>query len=328
MNNCLLSICIPTYNRLFKLKQQIDCLLSLDDPRFEIVVSDNQSTDGTIEYLKSINNTKLKVLHQDSVSSARNITNALINADGDFALLLLDKDSLSIEGLPEILDYLSNTTAKAGFCRLDIKEREGEGCAFLEPSESFPKNAYLCRHPSGYFYHSKEMKIELEDSEELIQKEFPFIWDVVFTHMASKYDTLIVKIPFMSSESDYEGTKIKSLTYNVNNLWFSPEQVTNRYLFFLNDLGTISLSDELKNKTRYKLMRDCFRNSTIQYAWVLSNHDLCLHYGIPNTRLSVKNMFKIAQSVYNKLKMSGYNKWLYRLLLYTRLRIMYYSLSP
>ena len=43
----LVSICIPTYNRAEKLQRAVTAILNCDYPNFEIVISDNASTDGT-----------------------------------------------------------------------------------------------------------------------------------------------------------------------------------------------------------------------------------------------------------------------------------------
>lgn len=47
----LLSICIPTYNRSNQLSHLLDSIIHQIDPRVEVVVSDNGSTDSTLEML-------------------------------------------------------------------------------------------------------------------------------------------------------------------------------------------------------------------------------------------------------------------------------------
>jgi len=55
-----LSICIPTYNRLPHLKRLISSIFSgFKDYPFEIIAADGGSTDGTIEYLKTLDKTVL-----------------------------------------------------------------------------------------------------------------------------------------------------------------------------------------------------------------------------------------------------------------------------
>ena len=53
-SNLILSICIPTYNRVGLLKESINAIIeqknTFDINNIEIVISDNASTDGTKEY--------------------------------------------------------------------------------------------------------------------------------------------------------------------------------------------------------------------------------------------------------------------------------------
>ena len=56
-----ISICIPTYNRLPHLKRLLDSIFNgfSDDYPYEIIVADGGSTDGTLEYLRSLDNVTL-----------------------------------------------------------------------------------------------------------------------------------------------------------------------------------------------------------------------------------------------------------------------------
>jgi len=55
-----LTICIPTYNSSRFLKENLESIVNQDYTNFEIVISDNASTDDTEEIVKSFNNKKIK----------------------------------------------------------------------------------------------------------------------------------------------------------------------------------------------------------------------------------------------------------------------------
>jgi len=71
MNNST-SICavIVTYNRLEFLKECIDSVLMQSTPLSKIIIVNNGSTDGTSEYLKSLNNERIELVFQENTGGA------------------------------------------------------------------------------------------------------------------------------------------------------------------------------------------------------------------------------------------------------------------
>lgn len=64
MSTPQISVCIPTFNRGTRLLNIIDILLRSDFPDFEIVVSDDASTDNTRELLAGIKDKRVRVIPQ------------------------------------------------------------------------------------------------------------------------------------------------------------------------------------------------------------------------------------------------------------------------
>jgi glycosyltransferase involved in cell wall biosynthesis len=84
-----LSVLIPVYNEKNTIKQCVDSVLKADigDLELEIIISDNNSHDGTKEILKSLNDQRIKVLYRENNNGkGANIKNALKEADGDLIL--------------------------------------------------------------------------------------------------------------------------------------------------------------------------------------------------------------------------------------------------
>ena len=52
------SVLLPTYNKLNYLKYTIESVLKNDYKNFELIISNDFSTDGTEEYLSTINDKK------------------------------------------------------------------------------------------------------------------------------------------------------------------------------------------------------------------------------------------------------------------------------
>lgn len=299
----LLSICIPTYNRLFKLRDTIDRLLQCQDPRFNIIISDNNSTDGTKDYLLSLKHEKVfSIVHDSNITPAYNGFCALNNSKGLFSLFLLDKDSIEIQYLKFFLDILESANYEYGYCDLGKTSEKMEMERVNSTVSSFFKMAYLCRHPSGYFFKSDIIKKELEYNIKLADENFPFSLDLICAHLVVRNKGGIAHIPIIQTEDDYEAARVKSLSYNIDNLWFAPKQVIYRYEMFLSDLSLLKMPIINRFIVKLVLIKRCYDLSTFSYSGFLTNELICSHYGISIRKLSFNELIRISRLVYNGLK--------------------------
>lgn len=103
-----LSICIPTYNRAGFLKECLDSLEHCWAPDIEIVVSDNASTDSTIEMLADYAlRLPLRWIRQrENVGSDRNFAAVVDMAEGRYCWLLGSDDCVTPEALSNALNLL------------------------------------------------------------------------------------------------------------------------------------------------------------------------------------------------------------------------------
>ena len=90
----MISVCIATYNGERYIRQQIEsivCQLNVDD---EIIVSDDGSTDGTLEIVKGIGDKRIKIIEGPGRKSPiLNFECALKASKGDF-IFLSDQDDV------------------------------------------------------------------------------------------------------------------------------------------------------------------------------------------------------------------------------------------
>ena len=92
-NDCLVSVVIPTHNRLKQLERLITSVEKNSFPKIEIVIVDDASTDGTYEQIK-MNFPNTKIIRNNEkrlVSACRNI--GIKNSNGDF-IFLVDDDNV------------------------------------------------------------------------------------------------------------------------------------------------------------------------------------------------------------------------------------------
>ncbi len=84
-----LSVLIPVYNEKDTIKTCVETVLNanIGNLDLEVIISDNNSFDGTKEILKSLNDHRIKVLYREiNNGKGANIKNALKEADGDLIL--------------------------------------------------------------------------------------------------------------------------------------------------------------------------------------------------------------------------------------------------
>ena len=85
------SICIATYNGEKYIHEQLSSILSQINIDDEIIISDDNSTDKTIEIIKSINDPRIRVINGHFRNFTFNFENAIKQAKGEY-LIFLDSD--------------------------------------------------------------------------------------------------------------------------------------------------------------------------------------------------------------------------------------------
>ena len=88
------SVCIATYNGLEWIEEQVSSILKQTNEVFEIVIVDDHSSDGTFEYLESLNNPIIKVFrNHENLGVIQSFEKALDQSSGDI-VFLCDQDDI------------------------------------------------------------------------------------------------------------------------------------------------------------------------------------------------------------------------------------------
>ncbi len=105
MDQPRISVCIVTFNRAARLKENLDHLLAEDEPNREIVVVDGGSKDGTVALLQSYG-TRVRWLSERDRGEYDAWNKAFALARGDIVKWLPDDDSLRHGACAIALKYL------------------------------------------------------------------------------------------------------------------------------------------------------------------------------------------------------------------------------
>lgn len=190
----MISVCIATYNGERFIKEQIDSILTQLDENDEIIISDDSSTDKTIEILQNLRESRIKIYKNTrSKGFVYNFENALIHSSGDYIFLsdqddiwyenkieeitgLLQKynlvvhDAIVIDENEKIIhdSYFNIINSGRGFIKNIIKNSY-LGCCMAFKKEvlsiaiPFPKNlighdiwiGFIAQHLDSVFFHKK-----------------------------------------------------------------------------------------------------------------------------------------------------------------------------
>lgn len=128
----MISVCMATYNGERYLKDQLKSILKQIGPADELVVSDDNSRDGTIGICESFHDDRIKVYHHrgntqrtigkksSSMAVSANFENALNQARGDI-IMLADQDDIWLDGRvgKMVLGLRNNTLVLCNFSIID-----------------------------------------------------------------------------------------------------------------------------------------------------------------------------------------------------------------
>lgn len=96
----MFSIVIPTRNRAATLKWTLRTCLDSDHPHFEVVVSDNDSSDDTAAVVAAFDDSRIRYVKTPTyLSMSRNFENGLKHASGEFLIFIGDDDGILPFGL-------------------------------------------------------------------------------------------------------------------------------------------------------------------------------------------------------------------------------------
>lgn len=113
----LISVCVPVFNGEQYVRQCIESILSQSERDFEVLISDNCSTDRTLDICSEFSDRRIRILKSDrNVGSIENFNKCIRNASGEL-FMLLPVDDLLGEGCLERLScaFIENPSVGIAF---------------------------------------------------------------------------------------------------------------------------------------------------------------------------------------------------------------------
>lgn len=145
------SVCMATYNGALYIEEQIHSILSQLSPNDELIISDDGSTDSTIQLITSINDQRIRIVpSQGYKSSTKNFENALRYAEGRYIFLTDQDDIWYANKLNLVLNKLLNYDLVLTDCEIINEQGDIIHESFFKIRDSQPgfwrnlwKNSYI-----------------------------------------------------------------------------------------------------------------------------------------------------------------------------------------
>lgn len=201
----MFSIVIPLYNKEQTIATTIQSILSQTFKMFEIIVINDGSTDGCVEVVENINDSRIRLIHQENqgVSVARNKGIELANYDW---VVLLDGDDLKHpESLSEYALYIEQ------YQHINIFST---GYSIINPkSKDRYQNKYL----------PKDGETEVIDYIECIGAGEP---PINSSNSAFRKSLLLESGGFIKGQRNYEDHELWLRIYKENDIVFINKDLT------------------------------------------------------------------------------------------------------
>jgi glycosyltransferase involved in cell wall biosynthesis len=289
----LLTVCIPTYNRVEKVESLVKSVLRCDSNLLEIAVLDNASTDATCSKLLMIDDHRLLIVRNNvNIGGILNCIQSLSLGSGRYLLFCADKDWIDFSVLDGFLQFLSsNLDLAAGRCELAVNTNFS--ARFFNPGfESIYNLGYQSNHPTGYFF--SRLKIEalgLISKHSDVSKVGGFPFEFILGELCLLGHTAKIESQMCRTESREEAQKIVSFSYSGEaDVFFAPQHRYKNFLAYLDHFLALKLDIADVNIFSRELILRMVVQVTWSYRNTLIDEKICSHYRIKPRKVGAFEM--------------------------------------
>lgn len=298
----LLSICISTYNRRAECIKLIQSIFTLKDNRYNVVVCDDASTDGTVGNLRELGFPKLDIkVNKRNLGPCRNWYNTINSGTAKYILHVLDRDTLNIMQLQYLLELLEKYDISGGYIGMAAIESVPNRIIgkktymYNKGEEAFLYMGAIPVHPTGFIVRRQYWEqCQFKKYFYQIEKYGIYPHSYVMAHMALRGDMIYVRSDFCSYK--YVGKNSRSRFYQFykagHEFWWTPESVlkvaVKLVIYLYPYAGTAYQDNFIVRRFGEGLYR-----ATMSYRETLKNKEEMSHYGLTTKKISNMELFMI-----------------------------------
>ena len=296
----LLSICIPTYNRIKDLSEVIDSLLRVSSDAFEIVITDNCSTDSTEQTVCGYSDPRVRYCRNESpLPPFLNMIHSIFNGRGKYALYCNDRDLIYPEGLERLLTHLRDQDLAFVWGPAASGKNDGSLMRYTKGFDSLMQHACI-HHPTGMIFNRTLIAAHL--AEEEYAQFLPYVntYDFLMLDLMQYGDTAIYNGGYWGTRSsrylrkNASGTVEKS-NVDVSKLYFSPETRERMFTGITKRVmcdNTYQMDEDELQQVLWKIYLE-FCGLFCKYKACMSDEYETAHYGIQRRHIPTAEILRI-----------------------------------
>ena len=127
----MISVCMATYNGETYIKEQVDSILKNLSNTDELVISDDGSTDRTLQILNDYQDPRIKIFRGPQAGFVKNFENAIKHSKGQYIFLSDQDDLWAANKVEKVIQCFEDTNATVVVHDCQIINENGD---IIEPS--------------------------------------------------------------------------------------------------------------------------------------------------------------------------------------------------
>lgn len=287
----LLSICIPSYNRLDRVRENLESILLAKSNDFEVVILDNVSTQGNIEEYLDVEDKRVRIVKRKKpVKGPQNIQDALRIGLGKYVMVCIDRDIIDGRRLDDFLDALRKRKGiSGGHCKIDCISSSGD-VEYISKND-MAKVAYESRHPSGMFFRRSVYYSELKKESFKKHRLNTFYEDLILARCICEGIYMVYNKPLVYQAATNGSAKSYSYSAKNNSVYYFPEKRREQMKVYLEHLETLDLDGKLYDIMVKKIFENTVVLSTTMYRYAMRHKLMCYHYDVMPRYIDNREMF-------------------------------------
>lgn len=306
LEKVVISFCVPSYNRAEYTVRTVESILHYRGSDIEVVVTDNCSSDDTVEQLKKLQiiDSRLYVhVNEENIGAAANFVESLKYGRGKYLFVVFSRETINVGKISDLIACLRKADYAVGYCGEDQNDRENIVCP--KGVEGLSNIGYKTLHPTGYIFNRSMLQeiislIRPEDANKLY-RNFPH--DFWAAELALKGSVIFYNKKIRIRVDRQYLKKVKSMMRDKEKeVWFFPHERIIQLKLYIKHMKKMGLELKILSQIFPRCYMIQLSGATVDFQKRMKDETVCDHYGICKRRVSFFEMLCTVQNIKKEVR--------------------------